>query len=285
MELTIHGPNLFNQSKGDFHVHATGCSDNAKEVRNNGSVGPWITDADSVQAVIEEIYADFIFDNDEDPWTAFETSVYFAPCTKALTRFTEANPTNIKETNTMSTTESTTTTEPTTTVEPKVEPTTDLSAAKQTAKTKANIKASLDAMKWPSRVRSTGTLIGLFDNREKQFDSTSELPWFSACTEHGTTLGHPNLKLASAWRSKPEQWCPTCISGDTPKAKAKAEADAAKAAAKATKAAAKPAAAKPAAKKAPAKRVSKATKVKALVDGGLADNAADAKAQLADMGE
>jgi hypothetical protein len=250
MQVTIHGPNLFDQSKGDFHVHAADCADNAKEVKHNGSVSPWIIEASSIEDIVRGIYADFIDGNDRDPWESFSGDVHFAPCVKHLPY--EANPTNSKE-NTMSTT---TTTETTTTeaVEPKVDPTTDLSKAKCNAKTKANIKRSMDAMKWPSRVRSTGTLIGLFDNREKQFDSTDDSPWFSACIEHGTTLGHPNLKLASAWRSKPEQWCPTCISGDTPKAKAAAEKQAAKDAAKAkAKAAAKPAAKKPVAKKAPAK--------------------------------
>ena len=36
MKLTIHGPNLIDQSKGDFHVHAAGCRDNHREVRMKG---------------------------------------------------------------------------------------------------------------------------------------------------------------------------------------------------------------------------------------------------------
>lgn len=114
MKLTVHGPNLKDQSKGDFHVHTAACADNKKEIRNNWSTDPWTIEANSVEEVIHAIYADFIDANDHDPWTSFESDAHFAPCIKNLPRTSEPNN---QEDTTMSTTDSSTTSEPTTTNE------------------------------------------------------------------------------------------------------------------------------------------------------------------------
>jgi hypothetical protein len=88
MKLTIHGPNLIDQSKGDFHVHAAGCRDNHREVRMNGSEHPWTLEADSAQAVVEAIYSDHIAERQAgDPystWQPYLEGIAFFPCVKDL---------------------------------------------------------------------------------------------------------------------------------------------------------------------------------------------------------
>ncbi|MGB8878614.1 MAG: hypothetical protein WCD11_19980 [Solirubrobacteraceae bacterium] len=88
MQVTIHGPNLHDQSKGQFHVHSAGCRDNAREVRMNGSEYPWTLEADSVQAVVEEVYSDHMAEREAgDKWSTWEpylSDFHFPPCLKAL---------------------------------------------------------------------------------------------------------------------------------------------------------------------------------------------------------
>jgi hypothetical protein len=59
-------------------------------------------------------------------------------------------------------------------------------------------------------VRSTGTLVGLVDNREGQFDSGEPGTWFTVCVDHGGVCSHANVRVASQWRSYPQEWCPGC---------------------------------------------------------------------------
>lgn len=84
MKLTIHGPNLIDQSKGTFHVHTADCRDNKREVRLNGSVGPITHEFTSAYDVAEFIYADHIAEGstrlDDDLLLDF----HFAPCCKQL---------------------------------------------------------------------------------------------------------------------------------------------------------------------------------------------------------
>lgn len=83
MKVTIHGPNLHDQSKGDFRVHTEACRDNQKEIRYNGSEGPWTIDADSEQDVAEALYADHIAEGSTTLEGALG-SIYFAPCVREL---------------------------------------------------------------------------------------------------------------------------------------------------------------------------------------------------------
>ena len=103
--------------------------------------------------------------------------------------------------------------------------------------TKKLIKDHLSEIKWPSKIRKTGTTVGLFDNRTGQFDSTSDTKWFVACVDHGTLLGAKSSNEGSDWRGHSDRWCGACQGV---------------AAEKAAAATAKPAAAKPAAKSKPA---------------------------------
>lgn len=88
MQVTIHGPNLIDQSKGTFHVHAAGCRDNQREVRTNGSDHPWTLEVDSAQAIVEEVYSDHMAEREAgDPyagWEPYLSDFAFFPCVKGL---------------------------------------------------------------------------------------------------------------------------------------------------------------------------------------------------------
>jgi hypothetical protein len=88
MQVTIHGPNLHDQSQGTFHVHAAGCRDNQREVRMNGSENPWTLEVDSAQAVVEEVYADQMAEHEAgdkwSTWTPYLSDFAFYPCVKDL---------------------------------------------------------------------------------------------------------------------------------------------------------------------------------------------------------
>jgi hypothetical protein len=89
--VEIVGPNLTDQSTGDFHVHAAGCADLGKRhydsPRNHGLLtgSLWLTTVESEQEIVEEIYSDFLPTNDDgEPttWTDFEDTVHIFPCVK-----------------------------------------------------------------------------------------------------------------------------------------------------------------------------------------------------------
>ena len=83
MQVTIHGPNLNDQTKGTFHVHTADCRDNAKEVRVNGSRYPVTVGVETVEDAVEVMYADHIKQGEmtvEDGVADF----HFAPCTRNL---------------------------------------------------------------------------------------------------------------------------------------------------------------------------------------------------------
>jgi hypothetical protein len=94
MQLTIIGPNLADQSKGAFHVHAAGCAHLKRaEYRNlhRGDTGTYHEDHDTVRSVVDSVYGPssggFYEESELDPETAWEHYVddfYFAPCTGAL---------------------------------------------------------------------------------------------------------------------------------------------------------------------------------------------------------
>jgi hypothetical protein len=76
--LTIHGPNLYDQSKGDFRVHDAACSDNQREVRRNGSDQPLTVELTSADAVVDLLYADQLAEGSDR--AACMNTIYFAPC-------------------------------------------------------------------------------------------------------------------------------------------------------------------------------------------------------------
>lgn len=88
MKVTIHGPNLRDQSKGTFHVHTAECRDNRKEVTYNASESPWTIDADSVIDVVEAVYSDHMSEHPAgDKWSTpdpYVSDFHFAPCVKEL---------------------------------------------------------------------------------------------------------------------------------------------------------------------------------------------------------
>jgi hypothetical protein len=80
--VTVCGPNLPDQSKGDMHVHAAGCADLKRGQLRQAD--KWTVEVDSVQAVVEAIYSDMIAECDPDEpygtWVDYEADLYFAPC-------------------------------------------------------------------------------------------------------------------------------------------------------------------------------------------------------------
>ena len=82
--VEIVGPNLNDQSTGDFHVHANTCRElltwQYKGVRDQRPrFELWITEAESVQEIVEEIYSDILEETGES-WETEEGSVHVFPC-------------------------------------------------------------------------------------------------------------------------------------------------------------------------------------------------------------
>ena len=91
MLVTIHGPNLRDQSKGTFHVHTAECRDNAREVAHNYSEMPITIELASVIAVVDYIYSDVIRENPESTVDEYVSDFAFYPCTKALPYSTDTD--------------------------------------------------------------------------------------------------------------------------------------------------------------------------------------------------
>jgi hypothetical protein len=90
MNVRVCGPNLFDQSKGTFHVHADGCQDlrkygpeykgkDAKGGDLNGNRGMLIEDA-TFDKVVTETYADQIAEDPLGDWEDYFRDFWFAPC-------------------------------------------------------------------------------------------------------------------------------------------------------------------------------------------------------------
>lgn len=86
MKLTIIGPNLADQSKGSFHVHAAGCADLKRgQYRNlyRGDTGTYHEDHDSIRSVVDSIYgpqSGGFYEESETTWADYVSDFYFAPC-------------------------------------------------------------------------------------------------------------------------------------------------------------------------------------------------------------
>ena len=82
--VLIVGPNLTDQSQGDFHVHEASCKDlHRGQMKDHAPMG-WKTTASSKSAIITEIYSDIIAENEGnapyDSWQGYVSDVHFAPC-------------------------------------------------------------------------------------------------------------------------------------------------------------------------------------------------------------
>lgn len=87
MLVRIFGPNLNNQSKGSFHVHAADCADCKKY--GNGRLGGETHMADPREVatrydVVEFVYDDMINCNDKSTIEDYVDDFHFAPCCDAL---------------------------------------------------------------------------------------------------------------------------------------------------------------------------------------------------------
>lgn len=81
MRVTICGPNLRDQSKGQFHVHAAGCADLVKHAKREPEYdNGWTVEADTQRDVVFEVYADQMDENPVAPYEAFASDLYFFPC-------------------------------------------------------------------------------------------------------------------------------------------------------------------------------------------------------------
>lgn len=92
MQIEIFGPNLRDQSKGQFHVHAAACGD-CKHYGRNGKFGGedgWKIESDSQLKVSTEIHCDILSDYGLTPddaegvelLRAWLDDIWFAPCVK-----------------------------------------------------------------------------------------------------------------------------------------------------------------------------------------------------------
>lgn len=102
MNVTICGPNLNDQSKGEFHVHATGCADLVKHARLEPEYRyGWTVEAASREDVAAHVYEDHIAEHESeqdwmrkngqpdytDAWTQASTYLsefHFFPCCNGL---------------------------------------------------------------------------------------------------------------------------------------------------------------------------------------------------------
>jgi hypothetical protein len=80
MVVKIHGPNLLDQSKGQFRVHTSDCRDNDRVA---GSDYPWSIDVSSKYDVVVAVYGD-ILDEDSDSYESCRDDIYFEPCCSDL---------------------------------------------------------------------------------------------------------------------------------------------------------------------------------------------------------
>lgn len=75
--VTIVGPNLSDQSKGEFHVHAEGCADLTRSTNLRNEDHSFIMEADSRIQVCDAIYDPDEFDCNSGE---FVDEFHFAPC-------------------------------------------------------------------------------------------------------------------------------------------------------------------------------------------------------------
>lgn len=84
MRIAVAGPNLTDQSHGQFVVHRAGCADVARRARRDPAYADaWLICAPTRRATVQAIYGDQIAESDGD-WRAYLCEVHFAPCCASL---------------------------------------------------------------------------------------------------------------------------------------------------------------------------------------------------------
>lgn len=82
MRVSICGPNLRDQSKGQFHVHAANCTDLTRNIRREPEYrNGWEMDAASRVEVCDAIYPPEDFECESGDYL---DDLHFFPCTKGL---------------------------------------------------------------------------------------------------------------------------------------------------------------------------------------------------------
>ena len=85
MRVVICGPNLNDQSKGQYHVHAEGCADLRRMAnREPEYTRGWAIDAETRDDAVMGVYEDMILYNDQDPIEFFRHDLHFFPCCASL---------------------------------------------------------------------------------------------------------------------------------------------------------------------------------------------------------
>lgn len=100
MRVVIVGPNLYDQSRGQFHVHAEGCADLQRDPDMRESIatqGGITLDAGTRLDVEESIYGPEAGDFDRPHRGAWLDEFHFAPCCKELPRGEALTPTQLDE--------------------------------------------------------------------------------------------------------------------------------------------------------------------------------------------
>ena len=84
MQVIVLGPNLPDQSKGQFHVHAAGCGDLKRGWQKRYAADSPPMSATSMIELSENIYSDIINEADEYERGDYVSEFFFLPCCKAL---------------------------------------------------------------------------------------------------------------------------------------------------------------------------------------------------------
>lgn len=82
MKVKIHGPNLRDQSKGQFHVHEASCQDNGKVAYMFGGDGGWEIEAESKADATEAVYECQLMEGAN--YASCRDDLYFMPCCDGL---------------------------------------------------------------------------------------------------------------------------------------------------------------------------------------------------------
>lgn len=94
MQVVVVGPNLLDQSKGSFHVHAAGCSHRRQKQYQSAHIQHDFKQKQefaTVQEVVEDVYQDQIAESD-GTWDEYESDFWFAPCTEGLAKTATEEP-------------------------------------------------------------------------------------------------------------------------------------------------------------------------------------------------
>jgi hypothetical protein len=78
--VVVVGPNLRDQTQGEFHVHAEGCADLKRDPNLKHEDQSWVIEVSSLEEVAAETYADIIAESEGTTAADYLTEFHFAPC-------------------------------------------------------------------------------------------------------------------------------------------------------------------------------------------------------------